>query len=64
MINFFKNIKSKEYLELAKDLERLRISFEGLRLEFDLIKKKLRVKNKLDTEQEQKDIYNDVLLKE
>ena len=45
-------IKSEEYLELHKDLEKLRISFESIKLELDLYKKKLRISKKLDLEED------------
>ena len=62
---FWKKIQTKEYLELKKDLEALRIRFEGLQLDFDLIRKKLRVKRKLDEEEpESKDLKETVLLPE
>lgn len=58
-----KDINTEEYLELKKALESLRISFEGLKLEFDLIRKKLRIKKNLD-EPEKKDLKDSVLLPE
>jgi len=68
MLNWFnKKLNTTEYLELKKDLESLRIKFEGLQLEFDLIVKKLKVKYKInrkeeEEEEESKSINNPVLL--
>lgn len=69
MINLFhKKINTAEYLELKKDLESLRISFEGLRLDFELITKKLKVKYKISTrdkeEENTEDLLNSIILKE
>lgn len=68
MFNWFnKKINTDEYLELKKDLEALRIKFEGLSLEFDLIVKKLKVKYKIskrDKEEETENNINNVLLPE
>jgi len=68
MFNWFnKKINTNEYLELKKDLEALRIKFEGLSLEFDLIVKKLKVKYKIskaDKEEESEDLKNPMLLPE
>lgn len=62
-----KKINTEEYLELKKALEGLRISFEGLKLEFDLITKKLKVKYKLTNrngEDKEEDLKSSVLLPE
>ena len=63
---FWKKIKSKEYLELKQDLESLRIRFEGMQIEFDLVIRKLKVKYKIPIkdkeEEETKNIKNAVLL--
>lgn len=58
-----KPIKSDEYLELFKMFEALRISFEAMKLDFDLCKKKLRAKKGLIDEETEKNI-NDVILPE
>lgn len=47
---FWKKIRSDEYLELLQKIETLRINMEGLKLDLDLYKKKLRVSKKLDPE--------------
>lgn len=61
-----KNINTQEYLELKKDLESLRIQFEGLNLEFDLIVKKLKIKYKIqrEVEEEPENLKDKVLLPE
>lgn len=67
MLNWFnKKINTSEYLELKKDLEALRIKFEGLQLEFDLIIKKLKVKYKISKKdkEESEDLKDTVLLPE
>ena len=61
---FQKRLNTEEYLELKKALESLRISFEGLKLEFDIIRKRLRIKKRLDDEPESKDLKDMVLLPE
>ena len=45
---FFKRFSSDEYLQLKQELSSLRIEFENIKLTFDLVKKKLRSKAKLD----------------
>lgn len=57
-----KKINSAEYLELKKSLESLRIELEGLRLDFDLIVTKLKVKYKITTREKKKeeDEYPDI----
>lgn len=58
-----KKIKSEEYLELKKEIDKIRISLETLDIEVKLYKKKLRSRAALDqTEEETKDIYNGMLL--
>lgn len=52
---------SEEYLELLQKIETLRITIEGIKLDLELYKKKLRVKNKLEPEQ---DLSSSVLLPE
>lgn len=60
-----KEINTAEYLELKKDLEALRIKFEGMQLEFDLIIKKLKVKYKISPkDKEPEDLKNPMLLPE
>lgn len=44
---FWTKIKTKEYLELKKSLEALRIEFKGLEMDFELIVRKLKVKYKI-----------------
>ena len=62
---FFKKIETKEYLELKKDLEALRIQFNALEIDFALIVKKLKVKYKISkAEPEPEDIKDKVLLPE
>lgn len=61
-------MKTVEYLELKKALESLRIDFEGLQIEFDLVIRKLKVKYKIqkkdDLEEENKSNIKNVLLPE
>lgn len=58
-------LKSDEYLELFKMVERLRISFEGLQLDLELYKHKLKASKGLkEKEEEEKDNFNKVLLPE
>jgi hypothetical protein len=67
MLNWLnKKINTAEYLELKKDLEVLRIKFEGLQMEFDLIIKKLKVKYKISKrdKEEGEDLKESVLLPE
>ena len=45
---WFKRFSSDEYLQLKQELSSLRIEFENIKLTFDLVKKKLRSKAKLD----------------
>ena len=62
---FKKQINTDEYLELKKALESLRIRFEGLQLEFDLIRKKLKIKKGLakdNDEEESKDLKDMMFL--
>lgn len=47
-----RKLGSDEYLKLLKSFEELRIRFEGLVIEFDLIKRKLRIKKGLVEETE------------
>ncbi len=54
-------MKTSEYLELKKNYESLRIEFQGLQMEFDLVVKKLKVKYKItkkDLNDESEDIKN------
>lgn len=60
-----KKINTDEYLELKKDLEALRVRFEGMQLEFDLIIRKLKVKYKISQkDKEPENIKEQVLLPE
>ena len=64
---FKKRINTEEYLELKKSLESLRIELEGLRLDFELITKKLKTKYKITTRKEEEEtdnLINKVLLPE
>ncbi len=58
-----KQIESKEYLELKQDLEKLRIQFQGLQLDFDLIVTKLKVKYKISSRDNKEPDETDVLKK-
>jgi len=61
-----KNLDTREYLELKKDLGALRIETQSLKLELDLILSKLKFKYKItkrDLKEEQsEDLNNSVLL--
>lgn len=62
---FHKKIKSDEYLELFQMIESLKIAFTSLKLELDLIIKKLKFKYKItakDLKEEAEDIKDKVLL--
>ena len=63
---FWRKIESKEYLELKRDLESLRISFEGLKMDFELIVMKLKIKYKIrkEPEEETENLKDRVLLPE
>jgi len=58
-----KQMQSGEYLELKKEVDSLRISLESLRLSLDLYQKKLRVRAKLDKEEDEENI-NKVIIPE
>lgn len=64
MINLFnKNLKSEEYLELKKTLEALKIEVHSLKLDFELIVKKLKFKYKINYgDDKTEDIKTSVLL--
>lgn len=60
-------IRSDEYIDLLKRIEKIAVEFESLKLNVELYKKKLKVKSKLLEEEEEdksKDLYNGILLKE
>ena len=59
-----KNLETKEYLELKKDIDKLRIAVETLDIEVKLYKNKLRSRAKIDETESTKDINNSVLLPE
>lgn len=64
MIFWKRKIDSKEYLELKKDIERLKILLESLEIEVKLYKQKLRTRAKIDSDEKEKDFNNSVLLPE
>ena len=59
-----KNLETKEYLELKKEIDKLRIAIETLDIEVKLYKNKLRSRAKIDETESTKDINNSVLLPE
>jgi len=59
-----KNLETKEYLELKKEIDKLRIAIETLDIEVKLYKNKLRSRAKIDESDNTKDINNSVLLPE
>lgn len=68
---FFKKpskISSEEYLELKKDIDKVRISVEALQLDVDLYKKKLRSKAGIakdeKLESDSKDLWGGILVPE
>ncbi len=61
---WIKKINSKEYLQLKKEIDLLRISVETLDIEVKLYKQKLRSKAKIDYDDKEKDFNNSVLLPE
>lgn len=67
-MKFLKKIKTEEYLELKKAYESLRIELEGLRMDFELIVAKLKLKYKISSrnkeEKEEEDLKDKVLLPE
>jgi hypothetical protein len=50
-----KRINTEEYLELKKSMDSLRIELEGLRLDFELIVKKLKLKYKISNKDADKE---------
>ena len=54
-------LNSDEYLKLLQSLEDLRIRFEGLKIDFQLIKAKFKIKAGIPKE-EKKDIKDNVFL--
>jgi ribosomal protein L1 len=59
-----KKIETKEYLELKKEIDKLRIAIETLDIEVKLYKNKLRTRAKIDKDEETQNINNSVLLPE
>lgn len=59
-----KNIETKEYLELKKEIDKLKIAIETLDIEVKLYKNKLRSRAKIDKDEETQNINNSVLLPE
>lgn len=62
-----KALNSDEYIQLFKTLNELKISIETIKLEFELYKKKVRIKANLDESDKsdkEKDIYNSVIIPE
>jgi len=63
-----KTIESEEYLKLKTQIEDLKIELRSLKLEFELIVKKLKVKYKITTRdkdpEETEDLLKSILLKE
>lgn len=60
---FWNKLKSNEYLELHTAVERLRVSFEALKLDLELTRAKLRAKKGLvEKDQEPTSIKESVLL--
>ncbi len=62
-----KSLNSDEYIQLFKTLNELKISIETIKLEFELYKKKVRIKANLDESDKsdkEKDIYNSVIIPE
>lgn len=57
-------IETKEYLELKKEIDKLRIAIETLDIEVKLYKNKLRTRAKIDKDEETQNINNSVLLPE
>jgi ribosomal protein L1 len=64
MLFFHKKIETKEYLELKKEIDKLRIAIETLDIEVKLYKNKLRTRAKIDKDEETQNINNSVLLPE
>lgn len=60
-----KKLESKEYLDLLKEIESIKVKLEAYKLDLDLHKKKLRSRSNLDEKEDQtKDIYSGMLLPE
>lgn len=59
-----KHLDSKEYNKLLAMIEEQRIKLEAYKLDVELYKRKLRIKSKLDPEEETQNINNSVLLPE
>lgn len=57
-------IETKEYLELKKEIDKLRIGIETLDIEVKLYKNKLRTRAKINKDEETQNINNSVLLPE
>ena len=59
-----KKIKTEEYLELKKEIDKLRIAIETLDIEVKLYKNKLKSRARIDKDEETQNINNSVLLPE